>query len=225
MADPSFVQAKSGWSATAGTSIAATVPAPFTAGNRAYAIVAGESTVAATISGWTQLFDVNASGFQTLRLTVLYKDLVGGESQTVTATVAAVGTDCGITVVEFSNNGTMTMGTGQDQSFDSTPTTLGQTTAANNAMHVIIVCCAGDADAPTLPASYTGADLIHNNVHFAYRIIAAAGATGDKTWTHAESGGATAYAIGFKIEPTAGAAGVVSRSRFVRQAVNRAATY
>ena len=206
MADPAVVQAKSARQAT-GSPVSVTLDAAPTEGNTLYAIVSGESDLFA-LSGWAEEWQVDLTGFQRLRAAIFSKVAGASESATVSVTNTSA-QDTTLTVIEVSNAGTFSLGTGQDQSFDTSPTVLGQTTAANGALHVPCVFhAASDSTTNTAPSGYTAADILAAaNTLVAYKTIVTAGATGDQTFAAGAGGGGTGYTRGFVIEPTGGGGG------------------
>lgn len=207
MADPSVVQAKSVLGS--GSTISLTLAAAPTNGNTVYVIIGGEASDFSPNSAgsYSTLFETDQSGFNTLRVGVFYI-VASSMSATVTFNTTS-GVDCSMTVIEVANAGTATAGTGQAQDFDSTPTVLGQTTGAANALHVgSCFSAVSDSGTNSGPAGYTGADILAaTNVVVAYKTIASPGATGDQTFSCSEMAGGTSYTRGFVIEPTGGGGG------------------
>jgi hypothetical protein len=179
-----FVQGKANHDDTAETSVAVTLDATPTNGNKLYC-VAGSETDFATPSGWAKDAERDYAGFQTVKIDIFSKT-VSGDSATVTFT-KNVGARGGIVVFEVSGAGTLNIGTYLEESFsDETSVIPGITSSGATALHVIAMIhggsFAGD-ETPAAPAGYTMVDATVTEGAYQYAAYKAvnAGATGDQT--------------------------------------------
>ncbi len=190
-----------------------------TAGNlMILALSADQSADASAVfpSGFSTVFSNWASHFQNGGWSVATKIMAGGETS---FNVSWTGSryEGHVVALEWSGVDATTpvdvIGTQQEQSFTNSPVVLGITTLVDDAVHLALLVSAG-SQTVTPPSGYTNVSSLDASTdwgfHVVYKIIATAGATGDKTLTIGSGSGNTQLTKSLSLKPASGGGGGLS---------------
>lgn len=174
----------------------------------------------------SQVDDYQESGAG-LTFELMYRRATGSEPDPLAATLGTGGRWSGITLRITTPHATDVFDVTPSNAQQSSGTSINApsiTTNTANAIHIVICGADGTTNVITgTPAGYTVIQNVATSqcMAMAYKVIAAAGATGAQTFTYTSSNGAFASSFAIKDDAAGGGGGAVKRNNLALMGVGR----